>query len=361
MVNDKWLIFHCQLSIFVVAYPLRLTKSRDMMRKYFKILAIDGGGVRGMLPAMIIAEIEKRLRHITGKEDSYIADYFDLIAGTSTGGILSCYYIYNQDGRRFDAGKAITLYEEFGSIIFKKRLFSFVIRLFDALYPAKGIYHVLKETLGEAKLSEALCNCAIMAYDISARKAVIFTRDSARQDAGRDYTLRDIARATSAAPTYFRVAKAISMSGDSSYLIDGGIYANDPTICAIVEAKKTKFGESGEYPKLSDMFVVSIGTGKVVKSYEYEKAKKWGVIRWAIPVIDMLQSSSAEVVSYQVDKLFDSEDCREQYIRIVPELYDVNHKMDDASSKNIVRLKEAGNKYIADNSSLLDEIVKLLI
>jgi patatin-like phospholipase/acyl hydrolase len=151
------------------------------------------------------------------------------------------------------------------------------------------------------------------------------------------------------------------MSGDFAYLIDGGIYANDPTICAIIEAKKTGFGQSGEYPKISDMLVVSIGTGKVVKSYNYEKSKKWGVISWAIPVIDMLQSSSAEVVSYQVDKLFDSENCREQYIRIVPELYDVSHKMDDASPKNIARLRDAGRKYIANNSGQLDEIVQLII
>jgi patatin-like phospholipase/acyl hydrolase len=329
--------------------------------KYFKILAIDGGGIRGMLPAMIIAELEKRLRLATGNENSYISDYFDLIAGTSAGGILSCFYLYHLNDNRLDATEAVTLLEKYGSKIFQKRIFGFFIRFFDALYPSRGIHNVLKNTLGEAKLSEAICNCAIMAYDITDRKAVIFTRDSAQQEPARDYKLRDIARATSAAPTYFRVAKAKSMKGNFSYLIDGGIYANDPTICAIIEAKKTKYGPQGEYPKISDMLVVSIGTGKVVKSYKYEKAKKWGVISWAIPVIDMLQSSSAEVVSYQVDKLFDSEDCREQYIRIVPELYDVSHKMDDASAKNIARLKAAGNKYIADNSKQLDEIIKLLV
>jgi len=331
------------------------------MSKYFRILAIDGGGIRGMLPAIIVAELEKRLRLVTGREDSYISDYFDMIAGTSAGGILSCVYLYNKDVSRLDASEAVTLLEKNGPKIFQKRFFGFIIRLFDALYPARGINSALKRTFGETKLSDAICNCAIMAYDITERKAVIFTRDSAQQEPGRDYRLRDIARATSAAPTYFRVAKAKSMAGDFSYLIDGGIYANDPTICAIVEAKKTKFGQKDEYPKISDMFVVSIGTGKVVKSYNYEKTKKWGVISWAIPVIDMLQSSSAEVVSYQVDKLFDSENCREQYIRIVPELYDVNHKMDDASLKNIARLKEAGNKYIANNSNRLDEIVQSLL
>jgi len=346
-LRNSSFIFNFQLSI--------------IMSKYFRILAIDGGGIRGMLPAIIVAELEKRLRLATGKEDSYISDYFDLIAGTSAGGILSCVYLCNKDGGRLDANEAVTLLEKYGPKIFQKRVFGFLIRLFDALYPARGIHNALRNTLGEVKLSDAQCNCAIMAYDITDRKAVIFTRDSARQEPGRDYKLRDIARATSAAPTYFRVARAKSMTNDPSYLIDGGIFANDPTICAIIEAKKTKFSLTGKYPKISEMLVVSIGTGKVQKSYNYEKAKKWGAISWAIPVIDMLQSSSAEVVSYQVDKLFDSEDCREQYIRIVPELYDVSHQMDDASTKNIARLKEAGNKYIANNSNQLDEIVQLLL
>jgi patatin-like phospholipase/acyl hydrolase len=309
------------------------------VRSYFRILAIDGGGIRGMLPAMIIAELEKRLRIATGREDSYISDYFDLIAGTSAGGILSCFYLYNHDNCHLDASEAVVLLENYGSKIFQKRFFGFFIRFFDALYPSRGINSVLRKTFGEAKLSDAQCNCAIMAYDITGRKAVIFTRDSAQQNPGRDYKLRDIARATSAAPTFFRVAKAQSMSGDYSYLIDGGIYANDPTICAIIEAKKTRFGLNGEYPNINEMLVVSIGTGKVVKSYNYEKSKRWGVISWAIPVIDMLQSSSAEVVSYQVDKLFDSENCLEQYIRIVPELYDVSHKMDDRSEEHTSELQ----------------------
>lgn len=328
---------------------------------FFKILAIDGGGIRGLLPAMIIAELEARLRRATGKADSYISDYFDLIAGTSAGGMLACVYLYNNNGERYTAAKAVELYERHGATIFKKRLFRFFIRLFDALYADKGIDHVLKETLGDAKLSDAPCESAVMAYDITDRKAVIFTTGAARREQSRDYLLRDIAHATAAAPTYFRVAKATAMDGVPSYLVDGGIYANDPTMCAIVEAQKTMFRDKDTYPKIKDMYILSLGTGKVSKSYNYESARRWGVIRWAIPVIDMLQSSSAEVVSYQVEKLFDAEGCRDRYIRIVPELYNVSHQMDDASAQNIAHLKEAGNKYITQHTKQLDKIVHDLI
>ena len=323
----------------------------------FRILSIDGGGIRGMIPAMFVAEIEKRLRIATGKADSYISDYFDMIAGTSTGGILACFYLYNHNGIRFDAVKAIDLYEKYGATVFPKRFFRFFIRLFDSLYPDKGIDSVLMRTFGESKLSEAPCNSAIMAYDISARKAVIFTAEAARKDKNRDYLLRDIARATSAAPTYFRVAKATSIDDVPSYLIDGGIYANDPTICAMIEARKTLFRYPNTFPRIKNMYIVSLATGQTAKPYRYEQAKRWGVINWAIPVIDMLQSSSAEVVSYQVSSLFDSEGCSDQYIRIMPELYKVSHRIDDASPDNIACIKESGARCIEANSALIDKIV----
>jgi patatin-like phospholipase/acyl hydrolase len=327
------------------------------MKNRFRILSIDGGGVRGMIPAMIVAELEKRIRIRTGKADCYISDCFDLIAGTSAGGILACFYLYRHNGNRFDASKAVDLYEKHGKTIFQKRLFRNIIRFFDALYPDKGIDRVLHETFGDAKLSDAPCNSAVMAYHITDRKAVIFTADSARKDKGRDYLLRDIARATSAAPTYFRVAQATSMDNVSSYLIDGGIYANDPTICALVEARKTKFRDHDAFPGIKDMYVLSLGTGNTSKPYRYESAKYWGVINWAIPVIDMLQSSSAEVVSYQTKSLFEAENRPDQYIRIVPELYSVTHKMDDASAPNIANLKKAGAQCITTHSYLLDKIV----
>jgi patatin-like phospholipase/acyl hydrolase len=329
----------------------------------FKILAIDGGGIRGLLPAMLLAELEERLRRRSGKAGGYLSDCFDLIAGTSAGGILACLYLYHHDGRRYDAGKAVELYEKRGATIFRKRPFRFLIRLFDALYSSKGIDNVLEETFGEARLSDAPCNGAVTAYDITARKAVIFTRDAARRDKNRDYRLRDIARATSSAPTYFRVAEVKPASGlpYPCRLIDGGIYANDPTLCAIVEAKKTMYRDSGTYPKIKDMFVLSLGTGRVSTFYSYESAKRWGLLRWAIPVIDMLQSSGAEVVSYQAAQLFEAEGCPDRYIRIVPDLYNVTHKMDDASPRNIANIKEAANRCIKNNSQLLDEIVEKLL
>ena len=107
------------------------------MSKYFRILSIDGGRIRGLLPAMIIAELECHLRQATGKPDCYISDYFDRIAGTSTGGILACYYLYNNNGSRLDATKAVDMYEKHGATIFKNTAAPFLYTLFRCTIPFK--------------------------------------------------------------------------------------------------------------------------------------------------------------------------------------------------------------------------------
>lgn len=330
------------------------------MKKY-KILSIDGGGIRGILPAMILQEMECRLRVRTGNPQARIADYFDMIAGTSAGGMLACSMLYKHDGKKMDCSTAVSLFESGGPRIFKKNGFNQLRRMFDAMYPAKNIEAVLAEVFGESQLSESDTEGLITAYDITNREAVLFDTDSAQRDANRDYRLADIARATSAAPTYFPVAEVTSMGGTNKCLVDGGIYANDPSLCAIVEAKKKIWKETNRAPKIHDMYVVSIGTGRVSKSYLYEKAKGWGLISWALPVIDILQSSGAEVISYQVRKLFEAEECQNQYVRLTPEIGNASDEMDDGSIKNIQALKESALNYIKTHSTELDKVIDDLI
>lgn len=330
------------------------------MKKY-KILSIDGGGIRGILPAMILQEMEKRLRERLGKPTARIADYFDMIAGTSAGGMLACSMLYKHDGKKMDCSKAVELFESGGPIIFKKTCFNQIRRVFDSMYPAKNIESVLAEIFGDSQLSESDMEGLITAYDITNREAVLFDTDSAKRDPNRDYRLADIARATSAAPTYFPVAEVASMGGTKKCLVDGGIYANDPSLCAIIEAKKKIWSETERAPKIHDMYVVSIGTGRVSKSYLYDKAKGWGLVSWALPVIDILQSSGAEVISYQVGKLFEAEECQDQYVRLTPEIGDASDQMDDGSLKNIQALKESALNYIQTHSAELDKVIDDLI
>ena len=338
--------------------------------KKVRILTIDGGGIRGIIPAVILNHVEKQLQVKTNNPNAVIADYFDMIAGTSTGGILTTLFLLpategdTKTGRYF-ASEAIDLYKKHGKAIFTKKLpLGGLGKVFGAIYTETGIEKILKEKIGDVKLSEVRKPCLITAYDISSRQAVFFTNPVQEGQENKNFLMRDIARSTSAAPTYFPPAKIFSLSKKVAYLIDGGIFANDPTMSTLVEARKNTFNINNNpefVPDFKDMYVVSVGTGKVLKNYEYDKVKKWGLISWVAPIIDMMMSSSAEVVSYQVKKLFEAINCPLSYVRIEPDLYDANTDMDDASDKNIEKLEKAGLEYVKKHEKELDGIVDELI
>src|SRR5215204_5530160 len=168
-----------------------------------KVLSIDGGGIRGLIPAMVLAEIERR----TGKR---IAEMFDLVAGTSTGGILALGLTKpGQDSKpEYSAKRLIELYETEGGKIFSipvwHRVHS-VGGLADEKYPSTGIEEVAKKYFGDHRLAEALTEVLVAAYEIEGRIPWFFKRRYARdpEKKGYNFYMREVARATSAAPTYF--------------------------------------------------------------------------------------------------------------------------------------------------------------
>ena len=325
------------------------------MKNKVTILSIDGGGIRGIIPAVILNYIEKRIRFQTNNPNATLADYFDLVAGTSTGGILACYYLHPN---RYAASEAIEMYAKHGKDIFNRKLLRHGVT--REKYTATGLEKVLNDCMGNVTLAETRTNCMITSYDVNDRKAVFFTSPEAKLYEHRNYYLRDVARATSAAPTYFELAALKSIGGATSYLIDGAMYAGNPTMCAVVEANKTVF-ESCDNPSIDDLFIVSLGTGKEKKKYDYNKAKDWGAVGWAKPVIDILLSASAEVVDYQMRQLFAVAGCKDCYVRLEPELGNAKPDMDDASDENIQRLKDAGEGFVQDHVVRLDHLVKRLI
>ena len=328
-----------------------------------RILSIDGGGVRGIIPAVILNYIEKGLQRRTDNPNVTLADYFDLVAGTSTGGILTCFYLLppatgQKCHSRYFAADAIDMYARHGKDIFNSKFLRKGIA--REKYSADGLEKVLKDCMGEATLADSRQNCLVTAYDVTERKAVFFTSPEARKYEHRNYLMRDVARATAAAPTYFELAEIRSIGGTPLYLIDGAVFAGNPTNCAIVEANKTVY-ESCANPDITDLFVVSAGTGKQRKKYDHNKAKKWGAIGWARPVIDVLLSASAEVTDYQMRQLFKTAGRSDCYVRLEPELGKAKPDMDDASDKNIRKLIDAGEYFVNQNVEMLDEIIEKLI
>jgi uncharacterized protein len=348
-----------------------------MAKKKIRILSIDGGGIRGILPGVILTYIEERLMAKEGK-DARISDYFDLIAGTSTGGILTCtYLIPARDNNgiptkrpKLTAKQAVDIYLDRGDDIFELSMWQKIKSkggLTDEKYSSAELEEALNDYFGDTLLSELLKPCLITSYDVKSRRAHFFNQIDAKETSTHDFPVKQVARATSAAPTYFEVARVKSVYGTPYPLIDGGVFANNPAMCAYAEARGIDFSkvlndpEKFDKPHAHDMIIVSIGTGSTSKPYQYNDAKDWGMIQWIQPIIDIMMSGNSETINYQLRKIWETTGTPDNYIRLEPALYEANNEMDDASQKNLTALHEAGMKFVADNERLLDQIVAKLI
>ncbi len=335
--------------------------------KLTRILSIDGGGIRGVVPGQILVALEEKLQKLDNNPKGKIADYFDMIAGTSTGGILACIYLSPDKAGskkpRFSAKEAVNLYLERGDEIFDISFWHKIKSaggVMDEKYEADELEEALKDYLGDLKLSELIKPCLISSYDIKRRKAHFFTQHDAEPDEN-NFLVREVARATSAAPTYFEVAKVKSLSNVTYPLIDGGVFVNNPTLCAYAEARQLNFDSFRQKPTAKNMVILSLGTGTTNKPYYYNKAKDWGMVEWIKPIIDIMMSGVAETVDYQLKQIYDAVGIPKQYLRISPELGNASPDMDDGSLENLKALKEAGIQSAKKHDKNLTELAKMLI
>lgn len=332
------------------------------MAKKKIILSIDGGGIRGIIPGQILTHIEHLLKEINDDPTYRIADHFDLIAGTSTGGILACAYLLGDFGRpKYSAEEVVDLYFERGDDIFSIPFFHKIrsaAGLFDEKYPAEGLEEALLDYFGDAKLSDLLKPSLITAYDIKRRKAHFFTQHDAK-DPEHNFYLRDVARATAAAPTYFEISRIKSDANKYYPLVDGGIFANNPALCAYAEMRN-KFSTKELKILASDILLLSIGTGYAKNSYSYDEAKDWGLAAWAKPAIDMMMTGVSDTVDYQLRQLFAASGKPEQYLRLDGELTsDIDPHMDCVEPENLKALKRFADQMFEDNKQTILSFIKM--
>lgn len=354
-----------------------------------RILSIDGGGIRGVIPARVLAELERRLAKKGNKQPLY--KHFDLIAGTSTGGIIALGLTTPNAAGSAPVATAADLeklYVEKGDHIFPQGFFQKAHNVIAALespaYSPAGLEGILKDMLHERKLSEAFTRVLITAYDIGNRQAVFMIGKGKDE---RDFLAREVARATSAGPTYFAPAlitplppKSPDPKDDRLALVDGGIFANDPTLAAYTEAIKLQ--RSGAWPGSEPIEIISIGTGLSARGIAYQKAKNWGAIGWVspsedVPIVSILMHGQQSTISYQINTMLNPPDVElVDGIHTVPgakladQLYfrfnvkldsnTVNDELDDASETNIAALRAVADQIIHDQSAELDAIVSRL-
>lgn len=333
------------------------------MGQFTRILSIDGGGIRGIIPGQILISLEEKLKQLSRNQDVRLADFFDLIAGTSTGGILTCLYLCPSEDEttfsKYSAADAVDLYLKHGREIFKASLWQqlkSLAGLTDERYSEKALESLLTRFIGDLHLSDLVKPCLITAYDIEQRKTTFFTQHDAVVRPEKNFLLLHVARATSAAPTFFQVARAISDMQSGYSLIDGGVFANNPALCAYAEVRN-KFAH---HPSAKEMVMLSLGTGRVRKEYQYRKAKNWGALGWLRPLLDILMSGVSETVDYQLRQIFDSDGTPEQYLRINEPLQNADSSMDNASAKNLAALKLAGQTCAMKYDQQLTEFAEML-
>ncbi len=327
----------------------------------FKILSIDGGGIRGVVPGQILVALEKKLQKKTGDNHARIGDYFDMVAGTSTGAILAAAYVCPDAAAKpkFSAEDAVDFYLEEGDEIFDVgfwRNIGTLGGLNDEKYSATELERVLKNAFGEVRLSELLKPTCLVSYDVKKRVPVIFTQHDALVD-NRDFLVRDLLRGSSAAPTYFEAAKIYSLGAirKKYILVDGGMVANDPTLCAYSEAIKFD-----KVKGIKDMMILSLGTGKNLKSYSYPDIKDWGPLGWAKPSIDIALEGGPQMTEYHMKQIA-STVRGSRLFRIQPELYGADTALDNASYDNLMKLKQAGIRNAEVFDKTLDKVVNELV
>lgn len=173
----------------------------------------------------------------------------------------------------------------------------------------------------------------------------------------RDFLVRDVLRATSAAPTYFEAARIYSLPPlpQKYVLVDGGVVANDPALCAYSEAIKFS-----NVAGIKDMIIVSLGTGKKLQGYSYSEVKDWGPFGWAKPAIDIALEGGPQMTAYYLQQIASTVK-NAKYYRLQPELYDADPTLDNASRENLERLHNAGLQNAAAFDNTLNEIATLLV
>lgn len=348
----------------------------------FKVLSIDGGGIRGIIPARI-------LQHIEEQTEENICNLFDLIAGTSTGGIIAL-GLTRPIGRSEDqitvpahtAEGLVGLYQSRGRTIFDRSVWH-RIRSADGWaeekYPPRGIRRVLRSCFGDFRLSEAITEVLIPSYDMRGTRLYwergtgeregghprFFKRRKAQDDSQphEDYLMREVAHATAAAPTYFEpvdTAFTPPVNGNVlgerliETLVDGGIFANNPAMCAYVEARRTLREAGREDDKI---LLVSLGTGNLTEELDADDARNWGKVSWINPLFTIIFDGASDTVDYQLRQLMAEED----YYRFQPDLLEEgNDEMDDASEEHLSDLMRMANECITDENEQLNSLCEQL-
>ncbi|RYF50764.1 MAG: patatin [Cytophagaceae bacterium] len=293
-----------------------------------RVLAIAGGGIRGIIPAYVLREIEAK----TGKK---ISELVDMVCGTSTGGILTSALTKPSP---LTANQTLNLYLNRGREIFNRSWWQKVRNLGKTVgpkYDGKGLTRVLSETFGDQILENATVPTFLTAYAIEKREPIFF---KSWVPSGANRLLRDVCLATSAGPTYFPPA---NVNGD--WYWDGGVINNNPSLSGVIEACMKYQVHT------RDCLVLSLGTGVNEGPIDHKKALGWGDLGVVGPLLDVCMDGVSELTHYQMCDLMPDQN----YLALQTALLDENASMDSTEPQNLGVLIAKAQELVDSNSGRL--------
>jgi len=370
-----------------------------MFEKPRRILSFDGGGIRGLLTAAMLEEVEDKLKAIN--PDKELREYFDIIAGTSSGSIIALAV-----AQGISAQEIRSYFRCDGDRIFpdpKSTVFSLIQRFLEQdldwttfnpfnildvdnenikkistqpVYDGKGLEEVLRERFSEQLFGELKPLLIIPSYDVYNRRAMIFKNND---DLYKSVPIWEICKASCSAPVAFpahlidndnfiygvqKQAKEAKKLGKKSNLkvpneglpfIDGGLVANNPVLCAIAECRKV-------FKQLPNL-VVSFGVGAGLHRITIRQSQGWGAFNWAsiirsIPLMDVFADGSTDATDYIAEQLLEHET---DYVRF-QSFFTEDVSTFSADEKNMMVLEESVADYITtkDYQDKMQKIVQEL-
>lgn len=328
------------------------------MSKTFRILSIDGGGIRGVIPAMVLA----RLEELTGKR---IAEQFDLIAGTSTGGFMALLLAMPGHDKkpRYSAQEIVELYVKHGKDLFY-RSSEYTKKSEGGLklpkYPGSDVKKVFDSYLKKAQLKDAVTEVLVTAYDMDCRDLKLFTRLNASAPAGQstdgNFYMSDVARATTAFPAIFPAVELTNVNGNKTlHCLDGGVGAINPCVQALSMVLLA-------IPK-ADIMLVSLGTGDYDTPLPFKEVEKWGMnpkpgLGWdPSTLMDVLFDGMNHAASEAAHLIVGF---RGASFRLQARLCQALSPMDDTTPAHIQMLQKVAEEMIQEKDGELKEIASHL-
>lgn len=318
-------------------------------KKYVMVLSVDGGGVKGLIAAKI-------LKHLEERTDKKMSDIFDIFVGTSTGGLISLFLnTPTEEGKAaYNATDLVEMYRDLSSIIFSHPSLLRKLRgtkgILTSKYSAKPYEQLLKRYFRNTSLKQSINPVLLTSVDIENQKPFIFSTIDALSGKQENFFLWEAARATSAAPTFFKPFKIRHKDGSFTRLVDGGVGINNPSLLGVALAKRL-------YPN-AKILLVSFSTKVSQAKTEFRGSGPFGGGSLSFSqkgpnltaLVDNLLDVPSETVERNTKELLEREGS--VYVRIESKLRKRDIMMDNGSKKALDALERIADDMIENNKSL---------